>query len=72
MFIMIIIIPMINIPMIGLEVHWVWSPGDDLKWLHWVLGQHWPYLKKSMEKVIKKARTKSSHKPQLPKGSKSS
>lgn len=31
-----------------------YAAGDDLKWLHWLLGQHWPYLKKSMEKVIKK------------------
>lgn len=30
------------------------AAGDDLKWFHWLLGQHWPYLKKSMEKVIKK------------------
>ena len=31
------------------------AAGDDLKWLHWLLQQHWPYLKTSMEKLIKKA-----------------
>ena len=28
--------------------------GVELKWLHWLLDQHWPYLKKAMEKVVKK------------------
>eukprot|EP00434_Breviolum_minutum_P036175 symbB.v1.2.032045.t1/scaffold3792.1/size50249/3 len=29
------------------------AAGEDLKWLHWLLGQHWANLKKSLEKVIK-------------------